>query len=91
MTDLYLAATIDNIKILFLSIHSRSPLVFMIKKYPNSSFGIVCLINWKLEQKLRNTAWFPMFDWVGGRTLEISSMGLLLVALQVSAFPFSLC
>ncbi|CAD6257244.1 unnamed protein product [Miscanthus lutarioriparius] len=36
----------------------------------------------KLEQKWRNIAWFPMFDWVGGRTLEMSSMGLLPVALQ---------
>jgi glucose-6-phosphate isomerase len=29
-----------------------------------------------------------MFDWVGGRTSEMSAVGLLPAALQASAFPF---
>jgi glucose-6-phosphate isomerase len=31
---------------------------------------------------------FPMFDWVGGRTSEMSAVGLLPAALQVSKLSY---
>jgi glucose-6-phosphate isomerase len=46
-----------------------------------------------LDNTARIEGWlarFPMFDWVGGRTSEMSAVGLLPAALQVSAFPFFL-
>jgi len=39
----------------------------------------------KLDQQAKSEKWlatFPMFDWVGGRTSEMSSVGLLPAALQ---------
>jgi glucose-6-phosphate isomerase len=45
-----------------------------------------------LDNTARIEGWlarFPMFDWVGGRTSEMSAVGLLPAALQVSAAPFS--
>ena len=44
-----------------------------------------------LDNTARIEGWlgrFPMFDWVGGRTSELSAVGLLPAALQVSAFYF---
>lgn len=41
-----------------------------------------------LDNTARIEGWlarFPMFDWVGGRTSEMSAVGLLPAALQVSA------
>ncbi|KAK8459966.1 hypothetical protein SEVIR_2G245900v4 [Setaria viridis] len=46
-----------------------------------------------LDNTARIEGWlarFPMFDWVGGRTSEMSAVGLLPAALQVSAFPLFL-
>jgi hypothetical protein len=46
-----------------------------------------------LDNTARIEGWlarFPMFDWVGGRTSEMSAVGLLPAALQVRAFPFFL-
>jgi glucose-6-phosphate isomerase len=46
-----------------------------------------------LDNTARIEGWlarFPMFDWVGGRTSEMSAVGLLPAALQVNAFPFFL-
>jgi glucose-6-phosphate isomerase len=43
-----------------------------------------------LDNTARIERWvarFPMFDWVGGRTSELSAVGLLPAALQVSALP----
>jgi len=40
-----------------------------------------------LDNTARIEGWlarFPMFDWVGGRTSEMSAVGLLPAALQVS-------
>lgn len=40
-----------------------------------------------LDNTARIEGWlarFPMFDWVGGRTSEMSTVGLLPAALQVS-------
>lgn len=52
-----------------------------------------------LDNTARIEGWlsrFPMFDWVGGRTSEMSAVGLLAAALQVSVvytsvfvFPYS--
>jgi glucose-6-phosphate isomerase len=45
-----------------------------------------------LDNTARIEGWvarFPMFDWVGGRTSELSAVGLLPAALQVSALPGS--
>lgn len=42
-----------------------------------------------LDNTARIEGWlarFPMFDWVGGRTSEMSAVGLLPAALQVSDF-----
>jgi glucose-6-phosphate isomerase len=60
--------------------------------------SMVCFVGVAITQEnslLDNTAriegWlarFPMFDWVGGRTSEMSAVGLLLATLQASAFPF---
>lgn len=39
-----------------------------------------------LDNTARIEGWlarFPMFDWVGGRTSEMSAVGLLAAALQV--------
>jgi glucose-6-phosphate isomerase len=44
-----------------------------------------------LDNTARIEGWldrFPMFDWVGGRTSELSAVGLLPAALQVSVFYF---
>jgi hypothetical protein len=44
-----------------------------------------------LDNTARIEGWldrFPMFDWVGGRTSELSAVGLLPAALQVCAFHF---
>jgi glucose-6-phosphate isomerase len=43
-----------------------------------------------LDNTARIEGWlarFPMFDWVGGRTSELSAVGLLPAALQVSTLP----
>jgi hypothetical protein len=42
-----------------------------------------------LDETAKIEGWlarFPMFDWVGGRTSEMSAVGLLPAALQVSPF-----
>lgn len=42
-----------------------------------------------LDNTARIEGWlarFPMFDWVGGRTSEMSAVGLLPAALQVSGY-----
>ena len=46
-----------------------------------------------LDKTARIEGWlarFPMFDWVGGRTSEMSAVGLLPAALQVNDFFFCL-
>ena len=43
-----------------------------------------------LDNTARIEGWlarFPMFDWVGGRTSEMSAVGLLPAALQ-ACFPY---
>ncbi|MDP1578849.1 MAG: glucose-6-phosphate isomerase [Candidatus Didemnitutus sp.] len=52
--------------------------------YPNH-FVAVTGAGSKLEQTAKNENWlarFPMWDWVGGRTSELSAVGLLPAALQ---------
>lgn len=44
-----------------------------------------------LDKTARIEGWlarFPMFDWVGGRTSEMSAVGLLPAALQACNFLF---
>jgi glucose-6-phosphate isomerase len=44
-----------------------------------------------LDNTARIEGWlarFPMFDWVGGRTSEMSAVGLLPAALQVPSLSF---
>lgn len=44
-----------------------------------------------LDNTARIEGWlarFPMFDWVGGRTSEMSAVGLLPAALQACNFSF---
>lgn len=46
-----------------------------------------------LDNTARIEGWlarFPMFDWVGGRTSEMSAVGLLAAALQVVIFESSI-
>jgi len=46
-----------------------------------------------LDNTARIEGWlarFPMFDWVGGRTSEMSAVGLLPAALQVSGHKYRL-
>lgn len=47
-----------------------------------------------LDNTARIEGWlarFPMFDWVGGRTSEMSAVGLLPAALQVNYPYFQSC
>lgn len=72
--------------------YSRHPCEFEISFFlaPSKLQGVAITQEGSLlDETAKIEGWlarFPMFDWVGGRTSEMSAVGLLPAALQVSPF-----